>query len=1648
MKRGRSKGKQKVNIVLALLLVVCMLISGTASMLPKSYAAAAVGVYQVGENVTATLYSNGCLSLSGSGDTYDYNPGVTAAPFYGSRLSITSVEIGGQITAIGDYLFYNCGNLTGSLTIPASVVRIGTRAFSGDSPVNAPSLKYIYNKFIEGDIVVEPETDGTSPDSAASAGIDGTSPDSTAFTEIDPAAPFSTLAQMQPNSRILVADGEPDGASPDPVTEAPAADTPAAATSAAATPAATEAPVPAAQVPMTAAPASAAADAAPPVTEAPATEAPATEAPATEAPAADTKAPMTEAPVPDTKAPVKETTPTDTKAPATEAPPTDTKAPATEAPSTDSKAPATEAPQNGTKQTEVPQSDTKQSETPQESHSGAAQTSADETDTNQSGAESETTESGSETLESESDTAESETEESESAPESEIRHITQQEIGGEIFYPGQTGVYHADGMQNTSFINAAAAAGYRWIDGWTQLTFDNGAGESRQISVPVASGSVFLPDDLAVGLPVPEDAYSTYEFLGWADGAGLEPVPEKGYTAPWNFTSSSVTVVTAVWQKNLRNMEEETISANVTAPDGSQTLGVSITGKLPANAGVLAEMLPIPDAQAIVDSQLGDGNGSTVLYALDISIIVDGEKYQPSDYGESVQVSISDISVTDSQPLHVWHVAEDENGNASGLEDVAVESVETDALAFSADSFSTYIVAVKNATDSYRVNIAASDRYKLYSDAACTQILESEITVEADGILDFWLQAETYGETPEQYYEITAYMAGTDSQSGQAVTLEPVTDEPVADAPAPDEPAANESAQGTENVDIGGRYHYRLTVTSNTSIWFTSAEAGGQGSTAPRAELDLQDGSVTIEASGSEFLVTYGNQSWTWSGNTFYITSAGAQTGNTFTLKSGIVNVYMDSLNITSSGSAVNVLGGTLNLYVANGMTAIDSAGGAGTGDAGTDGQNANSGSTGSGAAAASILTSSSAPAIGVSTGASLFLTAESGQTLSLSSGASPAIGGTGGDGGTSSGAGNVQITNNSANLTLNTGNGAAAQIVAKQYTYITNSNTGALPFTAALSDSKLVGYFTNGRLYSADAEQTVTAPTSFQSCGVSYDMGQLTVSESVTADGGLEILAAVNENDKNMPMKVSVTRDGALAEGTDYTWKPAEGRLTVIPQSSYGNLYIAKDGDACYLRGITAAQVLAGSGRVLNLLSSSAGGGGTAANAGTAANGAATLLYDMQYVPDIDHPLRLDFSQPLPAGTELTFIDFTSGGAPAYYYYHATGAAQSIPLTAFCKMGTALAFSEPVAVQEGTTVSVKYQICVDFPEGSSDTSALSITLSQGEDAANSSGTYGASGNALGSGTSADGSTGSAGVGTVANTAGSGTPGVTGGDAGSSGGTDAGSSGTSTAADTAIELTAVISRSGAVGSSGDVVIGQVTADGSTMNVPVTVNASGQGNAVLILRLFDAEDQPAVFPEKTSCPSATSKTVRGNCAIFDLGAAQMNNAGYTVVLPDLSAGSYKVQAEICVVPSEEYASPMHGLVGSSAASEAVAISGPAIYGITAELAGSGDERIVSNDTGNQLTFNVTYTVPENAQANVDISIESKATDGFYGLEKPNWTISGPVSSGTSGDSSTAQYTVSIPAGTTKGTYRINFTLNYTDSSGKSASVTHPYNIIVQ
>ena len=1688
MTKQRTYRKRKLHIAMTLLLAVCLCISGIASMLPKSYAAAVIAVYSVGEDVTATLYSNGCLSLGGSGETYDYDPGSQPSPFYGNRQLITSVEIGGGITSIGDYLFYNCGNLTGTLTIPASVVHIGTRAFSGDSSANAPSFKYVYNKFIEGDIVIEHAAD-TAPEPGADA------PE-------EPSVPENSAASIQPVARTIVGEGEGDAdggtAAEVPAAEAPAAPSPASEVAAPQTAA------PEASAPQTSAPQASVSEAPAPQTTAPETKAPET-TPQTKAPetSSQTKAPettsQTKAPettsqtkAPETTSQTKEPeTTSQTKAPETSS---QTKAPETtsqtKAPETTSqtKVPETssqtKAPET-TSQTKAPETtsqtkatDTSQESRPDDSHaseSAPSDTHVTESETD----ESNPSESDSADTDTESETEDTEsTEETETEPETELRHITEQELGGEPFYPGQTGVYHADGPQNNSFCNAAVSAGYQWIDGWTQVTFDNGAGQTNSISVPVTSRGIFLPDFPATGLPVMEDAYSTYEFKGWTVNA-----ESAKSIAPWNFTGMPAASVTAVWQKTLRNMAEQTITANVPGTDGQPELNVAITGKLPENASVAAAFVPIPTAQAIVDAQLGEDNGSTVLYALDIAILVDGEKYQPSDYGESVQVVITDLSLDEDQPVQVWHVAEDETGNAAQLEDIALEDTAADAVTFRADSFSTYIVAITGTQSTYNVKIAASDRYKLYSDSDCTTELGANVEVAADGNFEFWLQAEPCDEAGTAYYEITAYMADP-SADGEATELSPVpetnaaeTSETALEGNTGETSAAGaDASDGTEDVTgttdptgisdtaPNGRYHYSLPVTTDLSIWFTSkvpAEATpGDGGTS-RAELDLQDSDIVISSNNGALQITYAGKTWSYDGSAIFVTSNGQPTNHTITLESGIAYIYTNNLDILSSGNAINVKSGTMYLYAAgslapttgsvstgNGNQNADSGStGDGTqsadsGSAGDGTQSADSGSTGDGtqsadsgsagdgtqsadngnvtgngtsAAGPVYLTASGAPAIGVSPGAQLILSVEHGQTMEIAGGANhPAIGG-GQNSDGSLWAGNIQLTNNGGTLSLTAGSGAPAQIVAGSYTYSTSANTGALPYTVALTNGKLVGYsstYSTGtaRLYAVDAVQSIASMAAFQSCGISYDLVGLTASETVSAEGNLDIILSANESE--LPMKVTVLRgDHAepLVENTDFTWKPAEGKLTVLAAAAHGNLTIKENGAATFRVGIRPADVFAAPGRILSRVS------GGASSTSVPANGAATILYPLTYAPVAENPLQLEFSPALPAGTEVTFMDFTDGGV---YYYHAGANVQNIPLTDFIRMGTNDAhFAEPTG-DAGVDISKSYQVCIDFPDSAGDTSEMTVTLSQAGIAANVTAT----------GAASDGSAADTGES-------SGTPDISSNRTGSVAG-----------------LAATISRTGASGNTGSITLSDITSSGSTITVPVTVTANGSGNAALVMYLTDGEGNTAAFPETARCSgngaSDIAPFINGNAAIFNLGAASINGT-YTVKIPNLSAGTYKVKAYVCVAPADEVNYPMHGKVAESAQSAEITVTGPEVYGITAELSGDSSSRIVTAGTGTNLTFTVKYTAPETSAAAVNVSVTNKSVGAYAALSSPGWTIS--RSSGTSADGAakTEQVTVNIPAATQAGTYRINFALTYTDpETGKETTVTHPYNIIVE
>ena len=70
---------------------------------------------------------NGTLTISGKGKMADYS--YDSMPWYAYKDQIKSVEIGEDITVIGDYAFSGCEKLT-SITIPSSVQTIGSYAFN------------------------------------------------------------------------------------------------------------------------------------------------------------------------------------------------------------------------------------------------------------------------------------------------------------------------------------------------------------------------------------------------------------------------------------------------------------------------------------------------------------------------------------------------------------------------------------------------------------------------------------------------------------------------------------------------------------------------------------------------------------------------------------------------------------------------------------------------------------------------------------------------------------------------------------------------------------------------------------------------------------------------------------------------------------------------------------------------------------------------------------------------------------------------------------------------------------------------------------------------------------------------------------------------------------------------------------------------------------------------------------------------------------------------------------------------------------------------------------------------------------------------------------------------------------------------------
>ena len=79
-----------------------------------------------GENLTWTLDENGVLTISGTGDMYNYNSN-NKAPWFGRTINAAVIEDG--VTSIGSEAFNSCSHMT-NVTIASSVTRIGTSAFT------------------------------------------------------------------------------------------------------------------------------------------------------------------------------------------------------------------------------------------------------------------------------------------------------------------------------------------------------------------------------------------------------------------------------------------------------------------------------------------------------------------------------------------------------------------------------------------------------------------------------------------------------------------------------------------------------------------------------------------------------------------------------------------------------------------------------------------------------------------------------------------------------------------------------------------------------------------------------------------------------------------------------------------------------------------------------------------------------------------------------------------------------------------------------------------------------------------------------------------------------------------------------------------------------------------------------------------------------------------------------------------------------------------------------------------------------------------------------------------------------------------------------------------------------------------------------
>jgi hypothetical protein len=127
-REGIIMKKRICSIILAFCLIGCFLPAQT-------FAATIVAQGNCGKdigrtNLSWTLDSNGLLTISGTGEMEDYTTYTSYySPWFLYKDSIKALKIDSEVTSVGNYAFYQCGNISGTLILPNGITRIGEKAF-------------------------------------------------------------------------------------------------------------------------------------------------------------------------------------------------------------------------------------------------------------------------------------------------------------------------------------------------------------------------------------------------------------------------------------------------------------------------------------------------------------------------------------------------------------------------------------------------------------------------------------------------------------------------------------------------------------------------------------------------------------------------------------------------------------------------------------------------------------------------------------------------------------------------------------------------------------------------------------------------------------------------------------------------------------------------------------------------------------------------------------------------------------------------------------------------------------------------------------------------------------------------------------------------------------------------------------------------------------------------------------------------------------------------------------------------------------------------------------------------------------------------------------------------------------------------------